>query len=674
MKVRLWASSAVALALAAAISGSAIADKESDVVAAPVAADNFRLVDNTGFAQELRRLVDVKAIVVVSQANGDKRSRAAAKALEAIKAANPDVEFMMLNSSLNDGRDAIMAEAKAQGYSIPVLDDDNQLVGEQLGISYVGEAFVLQPKTLKVLYHGPVDQAGAKKKAKGYLAAALDQVKAGAPVTASYVVGKGTAVAFPERKRVAQHQAISYSKDVAPILEAKCVTCHQTGGIGPFAMSDYTMVKGFAPMIREAIRTDTMPPWHPDPAVGKFEHDQSLTQDQIKTIVHWVEAGAPRGEGADPLAAVQRTAPEWPLGKPDLVLDIPAYAIPASGVVQYQYPTTANPLTEGRWVKAATLMPGDRRGVHHILAGFISGTPRPGPGSAGQWEASYGEYAVGGESFNVPKGMGIYLPAGGSMGFQMHYTPYGKEASDTSKMGLYFYPKEEKPDLVLRHMVTTDNMIELPPNTPLHKEIAYSKFTKDAVLYSAFLHTHYRGLAGSLELVKPDGSRQMLINLPRYDFNWQRTYDFVEPVKIPAGSKLVSTYVYDNSVRNAANPDPDATVYWGDQSWEEMHYTSFYYQWADETVANMPAGKQSDANAPFRPFRVMGMLDDNLDEKVQLAETRGKVHEVLAPKFAEFDKNGDGGLDNTELTAATGTIMSIRRPDAPEPKPRANKS
>ena len=223
-------------------------------------------------------------------------------------------------------------------------------------------------------------------------------------------------------------------------------------------------------------------------------------------------------------------------------------------------------------------------------------------------------------------------------------------------------------------MVTTDNLIELPPNTPRHTEIAYSKFTKDAVLYSAFLHTHYRGLAGSLELVKPDGSRQMLINLPRYDFNWQRTYDFVEPVKIPAGSKLVSTYVYDNSVRNAANPDPDATVFWGDQSWEEMHYTSFYYQWADETVANMPAGKQSDANAPFRSYRVMVMLDDNLDEKVQLAETRGKVHGVLAPKFAEFDKNGDGGLDNTELVAATGTIMSIQRPDAPEPKPRANKS
>jgi mono/diheme cytochrome c family protein len=672
MKRSLLGMTAIGLAIGALAAGIALADRSPAPTAAPLAVDNFRLVDNTGFAQELRRLVDVKAIVLVSQVNGDHRSRDAARALEAIKAANPDVEFMMLNSSLSDGRAEIIAEAKSQGYTIPVLDDDNQLVGEQLGVSYAGEAFVIEPRTLKVLYHGPVDAAGARGSARGYLAAALAQVRAGAPISVARVDGRGTAVAFPERSRGAQHASISYSRDIAPVLQAKCVTCHQAGGIGPFAMSNYAVVKGFAPMIREAIRTDTMPPWHPDPLVGRFAHDQSLTQDQIKTIVHWVEAGAPRGDGPDPLAVSQPVAQAWPLGQPDLVLNIPAFTIPASGVVQYQYPTSANPLTEGRWVRAATLMPGDRQGVHHILAGFISGEPRPGPGSAAQWEASYGEYAVGGESFNVPAGMGIYLPPGGSMGFQMHYTPYGREASDTSRMGLYFYPAGETPRLVLRHMVTTDNFIELPPNTPRHTEIAYSRFTKDAILYSAFLHTHYRGISGSLELVKPDGTRQMLINLPRYDFNWQRTYDFAEPVHVPAGSKLVSTYVYDNSVRNSANPDPDATVFWGDQSWEEMHYTSFYYQWADETVANMPAGKQSDANAPFRPFRIMGMLDDNLDDKVQLAETRGRIHEILAPRFAELDKDHDGGLDNAELTAGAAAIMGgFRPPDAPEPRPRA---
>src|SRR6185503_3822566 len=252
MRIHYLAATAIGLALAVTVAGYALADRTSDALRVPAAVDDVRLVDNTGFAQELRRLVDVKAIVIVSQVDGDKDSRRAAKALEALKAKNPGVEFLMLNSSLGDGRDGIISEANAQGYSIPVMDDALQLVGEQLGVSYAGEAFVIEPKTLKILYHGPVDAAGAKKKAKGYLAEALADVTAGRAVKVSAVVGKGMAIAFPERGRGPQHAAISYAKDVAPILEAKCVTCHQTGGIGPFAMTDYTVVKGFAPMIREA--------------------------------------------------------------------------------------------------------------------------------------------------------------------------------------------------------------------------------------------------------------------------------------------------------------------------------------------------------------------------------------------------------------------------------------
>jgi hypothetical protein len=192
MKTRLLAATGVALAIAA-LASTALADKAGDVSSIPVAADNFRLIDHTGYAQEMRRLVDVKAIVLVTQANGDKASRKAAQSLAALKAKYPDVEFLMLNSSLKDDRAAIAAEAKAQGFSVPVMDDDVQLVGEQLGVSYAGEAFVLQPKTLKVLYHGPVDASGAKKKAKGYLAEALADVGAGKAVAVSEVSGKGAA-------------------------------------------------------------------------------------------------------------------------------------------------------------------------------------------------------------------------------------------------------------------------------------------------------------------------------------------------------------------------------------------------------------------------------------------------------------------------------------------------
>lgn len=630
------------LALIGVAASSALAFRINETMPVATRVDDFRLVDNTGFAQSLRRLVDVKAVVLLSQVNGDEGSRAAARKLEALKADHPDVAFLMLNSSLSDGRDAIAAEAASQGYTIPVLDDDVQLAGEQLGVSYAGEAFVLQPKSLNVLYHGTVEGAGK----------ALADIAAGKPVALAEVRGEGTLIAFPERDRKSQHGAISYTKDIAPILSAKCVTCHQEGGIGPFAMKDYATVKGFAPMIREAIRTSTMPPWHPDPTIGKFKHDASLSRDQVKTLVHWIEAGAPRGAGDDPLAKATSVAPEWPLGKPDLVINAPAFTIPASGVVQYQYPTTANPQTEGRWVKAASIMPGDRRGVHHILAGYISGTPKPGPASAGQWEANYGEYAVGGESFQVPDGLGIYLPPGGHMGFQMHYTPYGKEAVDNSKIGFYFYPEEQKPEKIMRHTVIADNFIELPPETDMHKEVAYLTFPKEALLYSVFLHTHYRGEAGRLDMVLPDGTKKALINLPRYDFNWQRTYDFAEPVTVPAGAKLVATYLYDNSVRNGANPDPKATVIWGDQSWEEMHYTSLYYQWTDERV-----GAEADATPDMRSMRLMGMLDDNLDDKIQLTEVKGRIAGSLKPRFTKLDVNSDGAIDAEEMKAATDLMQ-----------------
>jgi hypothetical protein len=640
MRVQLLIASGLGLAVASSffLVDRAAADREPVAVEVPTRVDDFRLVDHTGYAQSLRRLKDVKAIVLMTQVNGDAGSRLAAKGLETLRKQYAGVEFLMLNSSLGDTRPSIAAEAAAQGYVIPIMDDDLQLAGEQLGVTYAGEVFVLEPGLLRVLYHGPAGEP---------LAAALAEIAGGRPVANAIVAGTGTAIAFPERERREQHAKISYATDIAPVLEAKCVTCHQEGGIGPFAMSEYAVVKQFAPMIRESLRTDTMPPWHPDPLVGKFKHDASLSDVQIRTLVHWIEAGAPRGEGADPLAAVTRTAPEWPLGKPDLVLDIPAFTLPPSGEIQYQYPVAANPLTEGKWVKAATLTPGDRRGVHHILAGYIPGKPLSGPASAGQWEANYGEYAVGGESFQVPKGMGIYLPPGGHMGFQMHYTPYGKEAVDGSKMALYFYEEGEMPERIMRHTVIADNFIELPPNTDKHKEIAYLTFPKEAKLYSVFLHTHYRGQAGKLDLVLADGTKQALINLPRYDFNWQRTYDFVEPVTVPAGAKLVATYLYDNSVRNAANPAPDEKVIWGDQSWEEMHYTSIYYEWTDEKV-----GAESDATKSMRAMRVMGMMDDNLDNKVQLAEIKGRLTPLLKPRFAELDKNGDGGIDGEEIKAA----------------------
>ena len=633
---------------------------ETASVATPATVDNFMLVDQNLQAHELYRLADAKAIVIVSTANGCPIARSLTPALKALrdKYAAQGVEFMLLDSALQDSREAIVAEAKEYGQDIPILMDSNQLVGEALGVTRTAEVFVINPKTWQVMYHGPVDDRmdyGVQKAAAHNFADdALGAMLAGKPIQQASVQSKGCLVDFPERAKRAEHAKISYAKDVAPILEAKCVACHQEGGIGPFAMTNYQMVKGFSPMIREVIRTDRMPPYNADPHVGKFSDSKNLSPAEVKTLVHWIEAGAPRGSGVDPLGAVKHVAPEWPLGKPDLVLNVPAYTIPASGVVDYQHPYVVNPMTEGKWIRASTIKVEQRQGVHHLLTGYMTEVPKDGKAFENKWGVSVGGYAVGAESEVAPKNVGTYMPAGGAIGMQAHYTPFGKEVTDHSQIALYFYDK--KPELVMHNSVIVDNTISLPPGDGNHEEISYLEFPKDALLYSAFPHAHYRGKASDLWIRYPDGKEKLLLSLPRYDFSWQRDYTFAEPIRVPAGSKLIAHFWYDNSKRNPNNPDPSKTVVWGDQSWEEMFYVAIRYRWEGET-----SDKMNNFDQALNDQRMFTMMDDNIDGKLEKSELKGRLGGMIAGYFNAIDTNKDGVIEKAELNAAQGMMGPQRR-------------
>jgi hypothetical protein len=631
----------------------------SATAATPARVDNFLLADAQKLeGHELYRMADDKAVVIVTQANGDAAVRGLAPALKSLQAAyaGKGVEVMLLNSTADESRDAIVAEAARAGYSAPVLMDSNQIVGESLGVTRSAEVFIVNPKTWTVAYRGGI--AGASK--------ALDALTAGQPVTVASAPVAGAAIAFAARAAKPQ---ITYVKDVAPILEAKCVACHEEGGIGPFAMTSYEMAKGFSPMIREVIRTNRMPPYGADPHVGKFSDDKRLTSDEIKTLVHWVEEGSPRGEGKDPLGATKHVAAEWPLGKPDVILSVPAFTIPASGVVDYQHPWIVNPLTEGKWLKASTIKVTARQGVHHVLTGFIADPPKAGEQAfENKWGASVGSYAVGAESEIAPKDAGTYIPAGGGIGFQTHYTPFGKEQTDTTQIALYFYKDSEKPDLVMHNSQIVNNAIVLPPNDGHHQEVAYLEFPKDALLYSAFPHAHYRGASSDLWIRYPDGKEKLLLALPHYEFNWQRHYTFAEPIKVPAGSKLIAHYVYDNSKRNPHNPDPSKQVVWGDQSWEEMFFTRIRYRWMDETSVH-----PVDYDDGLKASALMGMLDSNIDGKLEKSELKGRIGDMMAKNWDALDKNHDGVLDRDELTAAEKMMRGgrERRAQAPAAAPGA---
>jgi hypothetical protein len=446
----------------------------------------------------------------------------------------------------------------------------------------------------------------------------------------------------------------------------RCVDCHQPGGIAPWHMTNYSVVKGFAPMMREAIRTDRMPPYDVDRHVGAFQNDENLTELETKTLIHWIEAGAPSdiGEGEDPLVKGVTVREDWPLGKPDLIVDIPAYDVPAQGVVDYQMPAVASPLKEGKWLKATTFKAGNRQGVHHILAGWLDKMPKNGRGF--DWNISMGGYAVGSESNFAPDNWATWIPPGGAISFQMHYTPIGKAFTDNSKIGFYFGPE---PELVKRQIIIADPSIEIEANQARWHETAYVQFPAPVQVYAAQIHAHYRGYASKLTAIYPDGKEQVLINMPHYDFNWQREYIFKDLIDLPAGAKLVADYWYDNSVNNKALAgakdltDPTKTVTWGDQSFDEMLFTGIQFRWVDETAGN----RRDDLQGQLEQSLILTVADDNRDGMLQDAELRTKGDEMgelfgqFKANFAQIDADKNGGLSMEEIGAALKQMEEQQR-------------
>src|SRR5581483_7516088 len=274
--------------------------------------DDFFLADQDLLGRQLYRMADDKAVVLVAYAPGDAQLRADAPALDALKA--PGVDVLAIDSHLGDTRPTVIADAKAAGLSMPILFDYEQLTGEALGLTRAAEVIVVDPKTWTIAYRGALTGPAGEPLARK----AVDALVAGEKVAFAGPPSKGVEIAFPERAHKAEFAKISYAKAIAPIIQAKCATCHQPGGIGPMPLNTYDQIKGFSPMIREVIRTHRMPPYLADETVGAFQDDDRLSPTQMKTLVHWIEAGSPRGAGDDPLQKITFQAPEWPLGKPDV--------------------------------------------------------------------------------------------------------------------------------------------------------------------------------------------------------------------------------------------------------------------------------------------------------------------------------------------------------------------
>jgi len=394
----------------------------------------------------------------------------------------------------------------------------------------------------------------------------------------------------------------TYVKDIAPLLNSRCVGCHRPGEIGPMPLRDYREVRPWAKAIGEAVLERRMPPWHADPQYGKFANERRLTDAEIRTLSQWAAGGAPEGNPKE-AAAAPSFSEGWTIGKPDVEIVMPRpFDVPPQGVVDYQYMTTPTNFTEDRWVSAVEVRPGNRAVVHHVIAFILppEGQTAAQPGRererfgtmceqarpdaetlkrfaerarAGREPRQIGVHLVGWapglQGATYPAGSAKLIPAGARILFQLHYTPNGKaEVDSQSRVGLIF---AKVPVTKTVHTIGISNMrIAIPPGDPNYEVASCYTFARDVTLIGFMPHMHLRGKDFLYRASYPDGRAATLLSVPKYNFNWQTWYELADKLPLPAGSRLDCTAHFDNSPNNKYNPDPTQEVRWGDQTWEEM--------------------------------------------------------------------------------------------------------
>jgi hypothetical protein len=366
---------------------------------------------------------------------------------------------------------------------------------------------------------------------------------------------------------------VTYSKDIAPILYKSCAECHRPGELAPFSVLSYKDVRPWVKSIKEQVAKREMPPWHADPQHGKWRNDRSLSQREIDAIVAWADTGAPEGNAKDLPPAPKFSTDGWHIGKPDAAFSIPEQAVPAEGVVAYQYLTVPANFSEDKWIQAAEVRSSGREVVHHVIV-FVQSSEGGGPGSE---QGLLVGFAPGEQPAVFPPGYARRVPAGAKLIFQMHYTPNGKAAKDVTTVGLVFAKEPVKHQVLTRGVL---NMrFEIPPGANAHEVRSTHTFNADAHITSFMPHMHLRGKDFSYIAHFPDGTSKTLLSVPRYDFNWQAYYVPEQPIAMPKGARLECVAHFDNSTANKFNPDPTKPVKWGDQTWEEMMigWISFHY-------------------------------------------------------------------------------------------------
>ncbi len=562
------------------------------------------------------------------------------------------VAFVAVDSNVQDSLAEMGAHAKKFGFEFPFVKDPDQKWADQLGVTRTPEVCLIDASG-RLVYRGRVDdQYGI-----GYirdnpttkdLQNAIDAVLSSKEIENRVTDAPGCLIGRNRMPTDAHPtSAITYAEHVSHILQNRCVSCHRDGEIGPMDLSRYDDASAWADMILEVVQDRRMPPWHANPDHGTFANSRRMSQEEIETLASWVEGGTPRGDAnlePAPLPFVQG----WQLPTaPDLVVPMAAkqFAVPARGDVSYQYFVADLKNTEDLWVRGMEVVPGNRAVVHHILV-FAREKKARRQQSLGAERGFLVGYVPGTRVQFMPEGMAKRIPPNSELVFQVHYTPIGTPQEDLSKVGFWY----ADPSTLTHEIQTTSAFqpdLRIPPQEPNYQASAMlPEELPDCELLSMSPHMHLRGKAFRYTTILPDKTREIVLDIPKYDFNWQTEYVLSERKKLPAGSRVLCEAVFDNSEANLNNPNPDKTVTWGDQTYQEMMIGYFHIAVPiDKKLGAAKPLDQSGFKKNPTPLEIFHFLDTDGD---------GKLHRDQVPKrilgvFDQLDKNNDQILELSEV-------------------------
>jgi peroxiredoxin len=541
---------------------------------------DFSLRDVYGKTHRLSDYAQSPVIVVMFLGTECPLAKLYAPRLAALteKYAEQGVAFVAIASNTQDSIAELHHFMTQHALTFPVLKDPAQAVADMFGATRTPEVFVLDGDRT-VRYAGRIDdQYGIgyqrPEPEREYLSEAIAAVVSGQAVTESENDPIGCIIG--RAKEPAQDGEITYASHIADILNRRCVECHRNDQIAPFPLATYDDLNGWGDMILEVVDEGRMPPWHANPEFGHFRNDARLTDTEKQNLRTWINAGMPQG---DPTYAPTppKYAEGWRIPEPDQVyyMSDNAFDVPAEGVVDYQYFEVDPGFTEDKYIWAAEARPDNVSVVHHIIV-YIK-TP-------GQEDLHTGGMVAGYAPGSLPRilddGMAIRVPAGSKLLFEMHYTPNGSAAKDRSHLGVKFLDANQVRKLVFGNLAIDQDFV-IPPHAGDHVVTAEREIKRDLKLLNLTPHMHLRGKSFRYEAIYPDGTTEVLLDVPKYDFNWQLSYELQEPKLLPKGTRIHCTAVFDNSEENLANPNPGTEVRWGEQSWNEMMIGFFDVTTAD---------------------------------------------------------------------------------------------